>query len=279
MKEFIKTKKKSTKMILLVFGGLGGVQSGPNLLTELQQAHSPNLDAIVRKSICGLWHPLGQGLTPGPLVSLLSLLGYDVAGLIAKEKQLRPLYNQLAENPAVLEDIFNLVHLTPFDKKFELNPVLLSNNPRVKLICSGLGFQIIENETDKPEALLELLIEKNPQHDFIFIYIDETNRYGQNGEYYEKIKTIEKIDPKLPQLNKIQHDVLAITGDHSTPTEMLENSWHPLPVLIQSRWCRYDTIQSFDEVNCALGGLGFIKSSELMTLLMANAHRLDTIGP
>ena len=40
-------------ILLLIIGGLGGMQSGPNMLTELQQAHRPNLNALMRKSVCG----------------------------------------------------------------------------------------------------------------------------------------------------------------------------------------------------------------------------------
>jgi len=57
--------KNNSKIVLLVFDVLGGVQFGPNSLTELHQAHTPNLDAMSKKSICGLMHPISPGITPG----------------------------------------------------------------------------------------------------------------------------------------------------------------------------------------------------------------------
>ncbi len=280
MKDFIqsKIKENSSRIILLVFGGLGGIQSGPNLLTELQQAHSPNLDAIVRKSVCGLWHPLGIGLTPGPLVSLLALLGYDVSELVAKENRLQPLYEQLQDSDSA-DSLFKHTEIKPFDKKYKLNPLLLSNSGRIRGALSPLGFDSPSQEINKAEHLIDAALDLQQSYDFIFIYIKDGVRYGKSGEYFEKIKTIEKIDLKLPHLKKMNYDVLGITGEHSIPTAMRRASWHPLPVLIQSKYCRYDTIQSFDEINCGHGGLGIITSKELMILLLANADRLHSIGP
>ncbi|NTW17602.1 MAG: phosphoglycerate mutase, partial [Syntrophaceae bacterium] len=43
-----------TKIIFLIMDGLGGLPMGGRDLTELEAANTPNLDALVKKSICGL---------------------------------------------------------------------------------------------------------------------------------------------------------------------------------------------------------------------------------
>ena len=51
----------------------------------------------------------------------------------------------------------------------------------------------------------------------------------------------------LPILLSKKPDVLAITGDHSTPCAMKSHSWHPQPVLLQSAYSGSDKLDRFTE--------------------------------
>jgi 2,3-bisphosphoglycerate-independent phosphoglycerate mutase len=67
----------TTKIVLLVMDGLGGVPMEPGGLTELETAHTPHLDDLARDGVCGLHDPIGPGITPGSGPSHLALFGYD----------------------------------------------------------------------------------------------------------------------------------------------------------------------------------------------------------
>jgi 2,3-bisphosphoglycerate-independent phosphoglycerate mutase len=65
--------------MLVVMDGLGD-RPIPELggLTPLEAAHTPNLDALATRGICGIMNAIGVGQRPGSDTSHLSLLGYDI---------------------------------------------------------------------------------------------------------------------------------------------------------------------------------------------------------
>jgi len=67
-------------------------------------------------------------------------------------------------------------------------------------------------------------------------------------------------------------------GDHSTPSMLESNSWHPVPTLIVAKNCRTDGCQSFGESECLRGGLGQFEAKYIMSLALANAGRLGKYG-
>jgi 2,3-bisphosphoglycerate-independent phosphoglycerate mutase len=119
-----------------------------------------------------------------------------------------------------------------------------------------------------------VLRDRWPDFDFFFVHYKYTDSSGEDGDFERKVRMIEEGDALVPAIEALGPDVLAVTGDHSTPAAMKGHSWHPVPVLLRSRWSLADGLPGFDEVSCARGTLGQRPTLPLMALLLAHAQRL-----
>lgn len=70
-------ESNSTKIVLLVADGLGGLPMEPGGKTELETARTPHLDALAAEGTVGLSTPVAPGITPGSGPGHLGLFGFD----------------------------------------------------------------------------------------------------------------------------------------------------------------------------------------------------------
>jgi 2,3-bisphosphoglycerate-independent phosphoglycerate mutase len=391
-------KGSTTKIVLLVMDGLGGLSIEPGGSTELEAAATPNLDRLASEGCLGQTIPIRRGITPGSGPAHLSLFGYDPvefevgrgvleaigvgmqvsagdvaargnfctvdaageitdrrAGRISSEEA-APIVERLARislpgvtarvrhvreyrfavvmqgenlHPNINDTDPQQTGVPPLDavaldeasretarlfnewiglardelrkearanaltlRGFSTDPMLpqitdvyglraacVAVYPMYRGVARLVGMDVQEFKGESPVDEFKAAGGVREDYDFFFIHIKKTDSKGEDGDFEGKKKIIEEVDAAIPSLLELKPEVLAVTGDHSTPSRMRVHSWHPVPLLIWApATVRADRHNRFGEQNCAAGSLGTFPGPDLMPLLMAHAGRLEKFG-
>ncbi|MDY6845311.1 MAG: 2,3-bisphosphoglycerate-independent phosphoglycerate mutase, partial [Thermodesulfobacteriota bacterium] len=162
-------------------------------------------------------------------------------------------------------------------ERYGLHSIAIASYPMYRGIARLLGMTIYP-PPEKISHEIDALAEVYSDYDFFFVHIKQTDSRGEDGNFDGKVAVIEEVDTLLPKVLNLTPDVLVVTGDHSTPALLQSHSWHPLPVILHSKYGRIDGVNRFDEMSCIHGSLGRINAMELMTLSLAHAKRLLKFG-
>lgn len=391
-------EKTTSKILLVVADGLGGLPMKPGGATELEAARTPNLDALAKSSSLGLLEPVGPGITPGSGPAHLALFGYDPvkynigrgvleglgidfpltgrdvaarfnfatanadgnltdrrAGRLSTEEN-RRLVQKLrggvkapagcelfietvkehrgllvlrgdglcgavhdtdpqelgvpalparaldpaAEKTAALmngliaqavkalagEEKGNTLLLRGFAKheplptmadRYGVDSFAVAQYPMYRGLARLVGMTVAPHTASVAEDL-EALAANFGARTFFYLHFKKTDSCGEDGDFAAKVKAVEELDGILPALLALKPDVMAVTADHSTPCRLAMHSWHPVPLLIHSPYCRPCGAQRFTEKTCAAGALGLRPSVSLMPILLAHARKLIKFG-
>jgi 2,3-bisphosphoglycerate-independent phosphoglycerate mutase len=169
--------------------------------------------------------------------------------------------------------------LPPFPKTFGVRAGCVAVYPMYRGVAALAGMQVVDFAGETPEDEFRAAASAWKDFDFLFIHVKKPDSRGEDGDFDGKARAIEEVDRALPELLDLQPDVLAITGDHSTPSRLRSHSWHPVPLLLWApATARRDGQVRFGESACAAGGLGVLPASDVMPLLLAHAARLEKFG-
>lgn len=160
---------------------------------------------------------------------------------------------------------------------YKLTPAAIASYPMYRGLARLVGMNVLSTGSSLDEEFRTLAINYE-KYDFFFLHVKGADSAGEDGDFDRKVAVIEEVDTLLPRLTSFNPDVLVVTGDHSTPALLKAHSWHPVPVLLSSRWCRPDKVNKFSESACITGGLGRFPATEIMPLAMANALKLNKFG-
>jgi 2,3-bisphosphoglycerate-independent phosphoglycerate mutase len=222
--------------------------------------------------------PQQTGVTPKAIMALSPAASrmMSVANqFIAEAKTI--LAEHHPANMILLRGFSQQPHFPPMSEIYKLKPAAIASYPMYRGLAKLVGMEILETGTTIEDEITTLKQNYN-SHDFFFLHIKGTDSAGEDGDFDRKVKVIEQVDNELPNLTNIQPDVIVVTGDHSTPARLKGHSWHPVPILIYSKWCRPDRVSEFSESACVAGGLGRFPATQIMPLAMANALKLNKFG-
>jgi 2,3-bisphosphoglycerate-independent phosphoglycerate mutase len=189
----------------------------------------------------------------------------------------RLLADQPRANGLLLRGFDTHRHLPGFAERYRLRAAAVAIYPMYRGIARLLGMDVLGHPADLDEQL-ELLAGAWADYDYFFLHHKGTDSAGEDGDRPRKIAAIEELDAVVPRLRELEPDVIAVSGDHSTPTQMAAHSWHPVPVVLWSERCGRDDAERFGERWCRAGGLGLRPTKDLMAYLLANAGRLAKYG-
>jgi len=162
-------------------------------------------------------------------------------------------------------------------ERYKLKSIAIANYPMYRGVAFLLNMDLHPVTADI-KSEFEAVVQNYDKYDFFFVHVKPTDSTGEDGDFDAKVKVIELIDALIPILTSLNPDVFVVTADHSTPALMKSHSWHPVPVLLHSKYCRTDNVTQFDEISCIQGGLGRMPSMQLMPIILANAQRLMKYG-
>ncbi len=164
------------------------------------------------------------------------------------------------------------------EELFGLKSLCIAFYPMYRGIASLVGMKVLKPAGNSVKETIYTLHEVWEDYDFFFLHIKKTDSYGEDGNPKGKAGVIEEFDKTLPKILDLKPDVLAITGDHSTPSVLKGHSWHPVPLLINSPYVLGRTSRRFTERECLKGEIGLIPTKKIMNLLLAHALRLKKFG-
>ncbi|MCK9151907.1 2,3-bisphosphoglycerate-independent phosphoglycerate mutase [Methanobacterium alcaliphilum] len=172
----------------------------------------------------------------------------------------------------------------PFNEKYGLKSACIAETGLIKGIGNLAKMDIIEVEgatggvdTDL-DSITKSIKESSQNYEFILINIDGADEAGHDGNLREKIDFISKVDEVIGKLQNLPETYFILTADHSTPISVMDHTGDPVPLVITGPEIRVDDVEQFSEISAAKGGLGRIRGSDIMNILMDLMNKSEKFG-
>ena len=180
-------------------------------------------------------------------------------------------------NAILLRGLDSHRQLPTVQERYGLRAAAIAVYPMYRGIGRLVGMQPVGPPATIDEQLV-LLKEHWEDYDLFFFHHKPSDSAGEDGNFAGKVAAIEALDRVVPELMSLGPDVVAVTGDHATPSQMAAHSWHPVPVVLAGNRVGRDQVTRFGERWCAQGALGRRPARELMPIMLNVAGRLAKYG-
>ncbi|MGI8807407.1 MAG: 2,3-bisphosphoglycerate-independent phosphoglycerate mutase [Acidimicrobiales bacterium] len=187
------------------------------------------------------------------------------------------LADQPQANALLLRGLDSHRQLPTVQERYGVRAAAIAVYPMYRGIGRLVGMDPVGPPATMDEQIV-LLKEHWDNYDLFFFHHKPADSAGEDGNFEGKVAAIEALDTVVPQLMAMGADVVAVTGDHATPSQMAAHSWHPVPVLLHGDRVGRDEVTQFGERHCLLGALGRRPARELMPIMLNVAGRLAKYG-
>jgi 2,3-bisphosphoglycerate-independent phosphoglycerate mutase len=222
--------------------------------------------------------PQQLGVPPLP-VSALAPEAAETSRLVnAFVEAARPLLRDASPaNMLLLRGFDQRPRLPLFPDTFRLRAAAIAAYPMYRGLARLVGMDVLKTGATFSEEI-DTLEQQWAHYDFFFVHYKDTDKAGEDGDFDAKVAALERFDALLPRVLALGPDVLAVAGDHATPSILKGHGWQAVPALLCSPYCGGDFVSRFTERDCAAGSLGVMPAQDLMPMVMANALRLAKYG-
>ena len=167
----------------------------------------------------------------------------------------------------------------PFEKKHELSGSVVAAAALIAGIGVSVGLERVPVLPTTPlSEQVNLVMAELDKKDFVLFNIKNADEYGHDGKAQEKKDFLEKIDEAIKPFLAREDLLIAVCGDHSTPCTIKEHSADPVPLIIHGDGVRVDTVEKYDEISCAAGGMCRICGGSLMAILLDLVDKTHKYG-
>lgn len=180
-------------------------------------------------------------------------------------------------NFLLLRGFDTLRDLPLFPTRYQLRAQGVAIYPMYTGIARILGMDVTTVVGGVAEELAALK-ESWSDHDFFYFHHKKADSAGEDGDFDRKVAAIEEIDAAIPEILALQPDVICVTGDHATPSQLRSHSWHPVPFVLRGPRVGVDGAQVFDEEAALAGAYGALMGKDVMALMLAGAGRMVKYG-
>ena len=185
--------------------------------------------------------------------------------------------NESPANFVLMRGYAGLPALQSLESLYALRTVCLATYPMYKGLARAAAMAVIDGLESADDQIAALAAAWD-DYDYFFVHHKAPDARGEDGDFDAKAAAIEEMDRRLPALLELGPDVVVVTGDHSTPSQLRQHSWHPVPCLFWGGCVLPDTVSSFGERSCGQGSLGVFPARSIMALMLAHGGRLRKFG-
>ena len=222
--------------------------------------------------------PQALGVPPLPARALEPAAARTAAAVNQFVERARPRLRDAAPaNMVLLRGFDRQPDIPLFPETFRLRAAAVAAYPMYRGLARLVGMDVLDTGPTFADEIATLARHWDG-YDFFFLHYKDTDKAGEDGDFDAKVAALERFDARLPDILALRPDVLAVSGDHSTPSILAAHGWQPVPALVASAYCGADHVSRFTERDCSGGALGLVPAQDLMPVLMANALRLAKYG-